>query len=264
MFDINTEGKTMTLLRTLKIEKMPVFVFETSKSLGEAVANEFERKVISEIDSKGEVSVILATGNSQLAFMEALRMKKNIPWEKVNCFHMDEYLGMSEEHPASFQRYIKEKLVNHVHPKAFYGINGDTDNVNEELERYKNLLLKHNPSICVLGIGENGHLAFNDPPADFETKEFIHVVNLDKACRLQQVNEGHFPSFDAVPTQAITLTIPALLSAKSVFAVVPELRKADAVANSLFGSVTPDCPASILRTQNNTVLYLDKNSASKI
>jgi len=254
----------MTILRTLNVEKMPVFVFETSKSLGEAVADEFERIVISEINSKGEVSVILATGNSQLSFMEALRTKKNIPWDKVYCFHMDEYLGMSEEHPASFQRYIKEKLVNHVHPKEFYAIKGDTDNVNEELERYRNLLIKHKPSICVLGIGENGHLAFNDPPADFETKELIHVVNLDKACRLQQVNEGHFPSIDAVPAQAITLTVPALLTANHVFAVVPELRKADAVLNSLYGPVTPDCPASILKTQNSTRLYLDKNSASKI
>ncbi|HSM23963.1 MAG TPA: 6-phosphogluconolactonase, partial [Anaerolineaceae bacterium] len=180
------------------------------------------------------------------------------------CFHMDEYLGMSEEHPASFQRYIKEELVNHVHPKAFFGIQGNAENVEKELERYNNLLLKHKPSICVLGIGENGHLAFNDPPADFETEELIHVVNLDHACRIQQVNEGHFPNFDSVPAQAITLTIPALLSANTVFAVVPEGRKADAVASSLYGVVTPNCPASILRTKNNTKLYLDKNSASKI
>jgi glucosamine-6-phosphate deaminase len=254
----------MTLLRTLNVEKMPVFVFDTTKSLGEAVANEFERILISEIKDKGEVSVILATGNSQLSFMEALRTKLNIPWEKVYCFHMDEYLGMSEEHPASFQRYIKEKIVNRVQPKAFYGIKGNADNVEEELERYKNLLLTHKPSICVLGIGENGHLAFNDPPADFETKEIIHVVNLDHACRLQQVNEGHFPNFNAVPTQAITLTIPALLSTDTVFAVVPEVRKADAVASSLYGSVTSNCPASILRTKNNTKLYLDRDSASKI
>jgi glucosamine-6-phosphate deaminase len=254
----------MTLLRTLNVEKMPVFVYETSKSLGEAVADEFERIVITEIKSKGEVSVILATGNSQLSFMEALRTKSNIPWEKVICFHMDEYLGMSEGHPASFQRYIKEKLVNYVHPKEFYGIKGDADNVEEELVRYNNLLLSHKPSICVLGIGENGHLAFNDPPADFETEELIHVVNLDEACRLQQVNEGHFPNFNAVPAQAITLTIPALLTANHVFAVVPELRKADAVLNSLYGPLTPDCPASILKTQNSTRLYLDKKSASKI
>lgn len=254
----------MTLLRTLTVEKMPIFIFEDAKSLGNAVANEFEKIIISEIKEKGEVSVILATGNSQLSFMEALQTKTNIPWEKVYCFHMDEYLGMSENHPASFQRYIKEKLVNHVHPKAFYGIRGDAENVEQELVRYKNLLLKLKPSVCILGIGENGHLAFNDPPADFETEELIHVVNLDEACRLQQVNEGHFPNFDAVPTQAITLTIPALLSANIVFAVVPELRKAIAVENSLFGAVTPDCPASILRTQINTRLYLDKNSASKI
>lgn len=254
----------MTLLRKLNVEKMPVFVFDTTKSLGEAVANEFENIVNSEIEKKGEVSVILATGNSQLSFMDALRTKTNIPWEKVTCFHMDEYLGMSEDHPASFQRYIKEKLVNHVHPKEFYGIKGDAENIENELERYKYLLIEHKPSVCVLGIGENGHLAFNDPPADFETKDLIHVVNLDDACRLQQVNEGHFPNFAAVPEKAITLTIPALLSANIVFAVVPELRKATAVENSLFGPITPDCPASILRTQQNTRLFLDNNSASNI
>ncbi|MDO9087006.1 MAG: glucosamine-6-phosphate deaminase [Anaerolineaceae bacterium] len=254
----------MTILRTLKVEKMPVFVFDSPESLGEEVANEFEKIINSEIINKGEVSVILATGNSQLAFIEALRKKKNIPWDKVYFFHMDEYLGMSEEHPASFQRYIKDKLVKHVHPRAFFGIQGDAANVNEELARYKNLLLSHKPSICVLGIGENGHLAFNDPPADFETEELIHVVNLDQACRIQQVNEGHFPNFDTVPAQAITLTIPALLSADNVFAVVPEMRKADAVATTLYGAVTPNCPASILRTKNNTQLYLDRNSALKI
>jgi len=177
---------------------------------------------------------------------------------------MDEYLGMSENHPASFQRYINEKLVNHVHPKVFYGIQGNTENIDVELERYKNLLLKHKPCICVLGIGENGHLAFNDPPADFETEKLIHVVNLDQSCRQQQVNEGHFSNLEAVPTQAITLTIPALLSVDYVFAVVPELRKSDAVKAALLGPVTPICPASILRTKENTRLYLDKDSASKI
>jgi glucosamine-6-phosphate deaminase len=254
----------MTIIRTQNVEKMPVFVFDSPESLGEEVANEFEKIINSEINKNGEVSVILATGNSQLAFMEALRKRKNIPWDKVYCFHMDEYLGMSVEHPASFQRYIKEKLVNHVRPKAFFGIKGNAENVEEELERYKNLLVKHKPSICVLGIGENGHLAFNDPPADFEAEELIHVVNLDHECRIQQVNEGHFPNFSAVPAQAITLTIPALLSAETVFVVVPEERKADAVASALYGAVTPNCPASILRTKNNTKMYLDKNSASKI
>jgi len=254
----------MTILRTFDVEKMPVLVFDTPNSLGAAVADEFENILISTIQEKGEVSVILATGNSQLPFMKALRHKKNIPWKNVIFFHMDEYLGMPEEHSASFRRYIKEEIVDHVNPKVFYGIQGDAADPLEELDRYEKLLQKYPPTICVLGIGENGHLAFNDPPADFEMEELIHIVNLDDACRTQQVNEGHFSNFDSVPTQALTLSIPALLSAEHVFAVVPELRKSEAVSKALYGPVTPNCPASILKTKTNTKLFLDTNSASQI
>ncbi len=254
----------MTIIRTFDVEKMPVLVFDTPDSLGGAVADEFEKILLSTIQEKGEASVILATGNSQLTFMKNLRQKKAIPWKNVLCFHMDEYLGMSEQHPASFRRYIKEELVNHVNPKVFYGIQGDAEDIQAELDRYQKLLKKNPPVICVLGIGENGHLAFNDPPADFEMEELIHVVNLDDTCRWQQVNEGHFSSFELVPSQALTLSIPALLSAEHVFAVVPEIRKAEAVEKALNGPVTPNCPASILKTKSNTKLFLDIYSASSI
>ena len=206
--------------------------------------------------------MILATGNSQLAFIGALRVKKELPWGRIVVFHMDEYLGMSEKHPASFARYIRERLVNFVHPAAFYPILGDSADANLEMKRYAELLTKFPPDLCVLGIGENGHLAFNDPPADFETKEILKIVNLDQKCRMQQVNEGHFPTIEQVPPQALTLTVPTLLSAKHVLAVVPEVRKAVAVKSALEGPLTPHCPASILRTKPNVVMYLDRDSAS--
>jgi glucosamine-6-phosphate deaminase len=175
---------------------------------------------------------------------------------------MDEYLGMSDQHPASFPRYIREKLVDHVDPRAFYPMHGDAPDVEAELARYAALLEAHPPDACVLGIGENGHLAFNDPPADFETGEVIHVVELDRRCRMQQVGEGHFATLDEVPQRAVSLTVPALLAPNHVLAVVPEGRKAEAVRAALRGPVTPQCPASILRTQPDVTLYLDAESAS--
>jgi glucosamine-6-phosphate deaminase len=214
------------------------------------------------IAAKGHVSVILASASSQLTFLHALRMKRDIEWNKIAVFHMDEYLGMSDQHPASFARFIRQELVTQVQPCAFYPIRGDSPDPDSELKRYGDLLRAYPAYVCVLGIGENGHLAFNDPPADFETKEVIHIVSLDRRCRMQQVNEGHFARLEDVPKQAFSLTVPALLAAKHVLAIVPEARKAMPVKAALEGPVTPDCPASILRTQPHVTMYLDKESAS--
>jgi glucosamine-6-phosphate deaminase len=175
---------------------------------------------------------------------------------------MDEYLGMSATHPASFRRYLREKLVDVVHPLAFYGVEGDAPDVEAEMARYTALLEQYAPVACVLGIGENGHLAFNDPPADFATPRVIQVVNMAESARRQQVGEGHFATLDDVPLQALTLTIPALLKPPHVLAVVPEARKAAAVRDALEGPVTPHCPASILRTCSHAKLYLDPDSAA--
>ena len=177
---------------------------------------------------------------------------------------MDEYLGMSDQHPASFARFIREKLIDFISPAGFYPLRGDSTDIKSELKRYTDLLRKYPPDVCILGVGENGHLAFNDPPADFNTKETIHVVDLDLTCREQQVNEGHFPTLDKVPTQALSLTVPALLAAKHVLAIVPEKRKAAAIEMALRGPVGPTCPASILRTKPNVTLYLDGESAGSL
>ena len=251
-----------TPTKSITIDQIPIHIFESKEKLGQRVAENVSTQLSGLVEQQGEASLILATGNSQLPFIEALRRLKDVPWDKVNLFHMDEYLGMSDQHPASFAKFIREKVVDYVHPASFHVIRGNSPDVNTELERYRHLLREFSPDICVMGIGENGHLAFNDPPADFETKEVIHVVNLDKRCRIQQVGEGHFASLDDVPSRAYSLTVPALLDVKFDLVVVPELRKAEAVKAALKGPVTPNCPASILRTKSNVTLYLDRDSAS--
>jgi glucosamine-6-phosphate deaminase len=243
-------------------DKLKIKIFESNAALGKAAAHKFAAIVTQAVADQGQASVILATGNSQLSFVRALRDKPDIQWDKVSVFHMDEYLGMSAEHPASFRRFIHENVTNIFHPHMTYGIEGDTLDVDAELERYTRLLEEHQPVVCVMGIGENGHLAFNDPPADFHTPKMIHVVTLDAVCRQQQVGEGHFASVDNVPTQAISLTIPALLKPAHILVLVPESRKAKAVERALKGSVSEDCPASILRTQEHVTLYLDTDSAA--
>jgi glucosamine-6-phosphate deaminase len=243
---------------------MSVRIFESNETLGQAAANDFA-KLISEILSKQETAaVIFACANSQLTFLNALRGKKGIAWNKIIIFHMDEYLGMSDQHPASFARFIRESLIDFINPAGFYPLRGASTDIKSELKRYTDLLQKYPPDVCVLGVGENGHLAFNDPPADFNAKETIHVVDLDSTCREQQVNEGHFPTLDEVPKQAFSLTVPALLAAKHVFAIVPEKRKAAAIEAALRGPVSPTCPASILRTQPHVTLYLDRASAASL
>jgi len=252
----------MELVEQTKYGGMQVRILKSNEAVGVAAAMDLADILNSAIEREGEASVILATGNSQLSLMASLRDKCEIAWNKVTVFHMDEYIGMPEEHPASFRRYIRERLINSVHPRCFYGMRGDAEDLHGEMERYASLLQEHDPVACVLGIGENGHLAFNDPPANFDTDEIIEVVRLAEAARRQQVGEGHFTRLNAVPEQAITLTIPALLEPEFVLAVVPERRKARAVKQALEGPVTEECPASILRTRDQVTLYLDHHSAS--
>ena len=249
---------------TMRYDNIEVTIYDSADALGTAAADDLEEILQDVIRMRGEASIIVATGNSQLPFLRPLRTKPAIPWDKISVFHMDEYLGMSEQHPASFRRYLHEHLVDVVHPRAFYGIAGDAPDIEAELARYATLLDEHQPVACVLGIGENGHLAFNDPPADFTTDKTIHVVTLAEACRQQQVGEGHFASLADVPAQAISLAVPALLKPPHVLAVEPEVRKAPAVKAALEGPVTPDCPASILRTMPHVKLYLDQESASSL
>lgn len=249
-------------MESLRYDQLEVTVSESNDDLGEAVAEAFARAAASALEEAPEIAVILATGNSQLSFAKAVRRRDDIEWSRITILHMDEYLGMSEDHPASFRRWMKENLVEHVSPKAFEGVRGDHEPVEEELERYSALIRDLPPAITVMGIGENGHLAFNDPPADFEAQETMKVVDMDDVSRRQQVGEGHFPSLDETPRQALSLTIPALLRSPTVLVGVPEQRKATAVKNALKGPVSPACPASILRAQAHAHVFLDQESSS--
>ena len=251
-------------MQRLTYGQLEVAICDSNAALGEAAAEDFAAKVRDELSRRDDMAVILATGNSQLSFIEALTRRRDIEWSRLSVLHMDQYLGMAHDHPASFSLYMQEKLVSHVAPKAFYAIHGDHVPVEEEISRYDALLRELEPTICVMGIGENGHLAFNDPPADFETRELVHVVELDEACRLQQVGEGHFAGVEDVPTRAITLTVHALLRPATVMVLTPEARKADIVLRALEGPVTPECPASILQMQPHAKLYLDRDSAARL
>ena len=237
-------------------------VFADGADLGARAANDLAAILKQAVAEKGETAIIVATGNSQLQFMTVLRQLSDIPWDKVRVFHMDEYTGMSDTHSASFRKYIRTNLTDIVRPLAFYGVQGDAQDLDAELERYTDLLAQYKPVACVMGIGENGHLAFNDPPADFDTDKTIHIVTLDPKCRMQQVGEGHFPNLDAVPKTALSLTVPALMRPAHLLVVVPEQRKAEAIKAALEGPVTPLCPASILQRQAHARIYLDPQSAS--
>lgn len=241
---------------------MRITIVDSNAAVGAAAAGDLAGILREAISTRGETAIILAAGNSQVSFMNALAAVQCLDWSKVDVFHMDEYIGIPEQHPASFRRYMREKLVDIVHPRAFHAIAGDAPDLAEEMSRYTALLAEHRPVACVLGIGENGHLAFNDPPADFKADRDLAVVTLDAASRRQQVGEGHFSAIDEVPARAVTLTIPALLAPRHVLAVVPEARKAHAVKNALEGPLTPACPASILRTALHVTLYLDRDSAA--
>lgn len=249
-------------MQSLKYGQLDVHIAASNDELSAAAAEAFASAVRSAFQVKDEIAVILATGNSQLSFARAVRERDDIDWSRISILHMDEYLGMREDHPASFRRWMKENILQQVSPKAFHGVQGDHEPVKEELERYAGLLRELDPAICVMGIGENGHLAFNDPPADFETRDLIRVADLDEACRRQQVGEGHFASLEDAPHQALTLTVHALLRPETVLVLTPEARKARAVKATLEGPVTPSCPASILQTQPHAHLYLDQESAS--
>jgi glucosamine-6-phosphate deaminase len=246
-------------------DQLPVEVFPDNASLGRAAAEAAARILRAAITERSQANLILATGNSQLSFYVALRETGDIDWQKVSLFHMDEYLGMAPDHPASFRRYLHERIVDFVRPAAFYGIAGDAPDPEHECRRYAALLRSHPADLCCLGIGENGHLAFNDPAyAQFDDPAWVKIVQLDETSRRQQVGEGYFASVADVPTHAITLTIPALLAARQVLAIVPEKRKAPAVRDALSGPITQDSPASILRTVAHARLYLDIDSFSLV
>lgn len=210
---------------------------------------------------KGSARIIVASAPSQDETLAQLAQEPRIDWSKVTVFHMDEYVGLSVSHPASFRAYQKEHFLSKVTPKVFHGIQAESADLEQEVARYTALMTESPIDLVCMGIGENGHIAFNDPPvADFNDPQTIKVVELDEACRQQQVNDGCFPDLDSVPTHALSLTCPALMSGKHLIITVPGKLKANAVKETLTGPITTTCPASILRTHPDAELHLDTDS----
>src|SRR5215216_3044015 len=242
-------------------EQVQVKIFDTKPELGNAAAADAAEIINQAIRDRDAAYVIAATGVSQFEFLDSLVLAP-IDWSKVTFFHLDEYAGLRESHPASFRGYLKERIVSRVHPRAFHFIDGEAGDVYDECRRIGQLITQQTVDVAFVGIGENGHLAFNDPPADFDTEEPYLVVNLDEACRQQQVGEGWFKSIDEVPAQAISMSIRQILRSREILCIVPDQRKADAVKAAVELNVSPMHPSSILQTHERVTLYLDHASSS--
>jgi glucosamine-6-phosphate deaminase len=242
---------------------MQVTVHESAAVLGRAAAREAAAAVNEAIADRDAATIVVATGASQFAMYEALAEETSIDWSKVTAFHLDEYAGISESHPASFVRYLKERFVARVGDlRAIHFVDGEAADPHAEARRLSQIIAGHRIDVCLAGIGENGHLAFNDPPADFETKEPYLVVELDEACRRQQMGEGWFEKLDDVPRRAVSMSVSQIMTSRQLILSVPDERKARAVRCAVEGPVTPDCPASIVQRHRSCSLHLDAASAS--
>jgi glucosamine-6-phosphate deaminase len=237
-------------------------VFASKAELGRSAAEQAAASITAAVARSGHARVIAATGASQFEFLDALTGAPGVAWDRLEMFHLDEYVGVSDTHPASFRRYLRERIVERVHPKAFHFLAGDAPDPAAECRRVGALLAIAPVDVAFVGIGENGHLAFNDPPADFQTEEPYLVVELDEACRRQQLGEGWFATLDDVPRRAISISIRQILKSREILCVVPDARKAAAVAACLEGEVTPRHPSSILQTHAAATVYLDRDSAA--
>ena len=255
----------MALVKTEQVDKLNVSVYTTREEMGEAAAKEASVAIKTAIAEKGEINMIFAAAPSQNEFLAHLIADKSIDFTKINAFHMDEYIGLPADAPQGFGNFLRRNLFDRVPFKTVNTIDSTAADPEAECRRYADLLQEYPCDIVCMGIGENGHIAFNDPHvADFNDKKAVKVVELDETCRQQQVNDGCFARLSEVPTHALTLTIPTLVASKAVFCIVPAKTKANAVKATLRGPVTEACPASILRRHANAALYCDADSAALI
>ncbi|MBE7558842.1 glucosamine-6-phosphate deaminase [bacterium] len=253
----------MKPLKTFTVGKITAQVFPDKRSLSAAAAADAAADIAAVQKEKMWANLVFSTGASQFDFVESIKEAKGFDWGKVRAFHLDEYVGMSPDHPASFRRFLRERLVDFVHPGEVYYLNADAPDVEAECRRYEALLRQYPIDIGFIGIGENGHIAFNDPPvADFSDPVWVKRVKLDEKCRRQQLGEGWFPTLDAVPREALSQTCTGLMAYRRVYLIVPERRKAEAVHDALCGPIATSCPASIMREHPACRLYLDVESAS--
>ena len=250
-------------MREFRVDKLSVLVADNNQEMGRTAAEAIAADLRKLAREKEEIRVMFAAAPSQNTMFEALCGLKDIPWEKIVAFHMDEYIGIGIDRPQSFRAFLKNAIFDKKPFKAVNLIEGDAKDIESTISRYEGMLREKPMDMIVLGIGENGHIAFNDPAvADFNDEHLVKIVELDDICRQQQVNDGCFATIDDVPKQALTVTIPAFMTAGALHCVVPNVRKANAVKNALHGPVGEKCPASILRTHDNAHLYLDAGSAS--
>lgn len=249
-------------MKTYKVDKLTVKIFETRKEMGEVSAKEISAKIKELLSVKPEINMIFAAAPSQNDVLKSLVEDKTIEWNRVNAYHMDEYIGLDKNAPQGFGNFLKEHIFGLVPFKSVNYIDITTKDPEKEADRYGELLKANPTDIVIMGIGENGHIAFNDPPvADFNDSRWVKPVKLDEICRNQQVNDGCFKTINDVPTHAMTLTVPTLVKAPYLFCIVPAPTKAKAVYETLNGSIDEHCPASVLRLQDNAVLYLDGDSS---
>lgn len=255
--------ETNTGVVIFKKDKLEVKIFPTREEMGKNAADEVLDALRKLLNEKEEVNMIFAAAPSQNDMMKVLTADDSIDWGRINAFHMDEYIGLDKDAPQGFGNFLNEHVFGKRAFKSVHYINGQATDSDAECRRYTELLKKYPVDIVCLGIGENGHIAFNDPPvADFNDDKMIKVVELEQTCRQQQVNDKCFTSLTEVPTHAFTLTIPALMQAKYMFCVVPTALKAKAVFHTINDEVGEHCPATILRTKEGAVLYLDRPAAS--
>ena len=240
---------------------MVIKIYEDKTALGRAAAEQAAVSLCKAIQESGQARIIAATGASQFEFLDALTAMPGIDWPRVEVFHLDEYVGLPASHPASFRKYLLERLIQRTGISKYHFLEGDGD-VPKMVRRVAAELMAAPIDLAFVGIGENGHLAFNDPPADFQTEEPYLLVDLDEACRRQQVGESWFADLSEVPKRAISMSVRQILKSKAILAVVPEARKAQAVKSCFEGEVSPLAPASILRTHAHTMVFLDKDSAA--
>lgn len=249
-------------MRTLKVDKLQVEIYENRTLMGEAAKKDIKAKMLELLSQKQEINMIFAAAPSQNDVLKALVEDKEIEWNRVNAYHMDEYIGLDKDAPQGFGNFLKAHIFGLVPFNSVNYIDITTVNPEAEAERYGKMLDENPTDIVIMGIGENGHIAFNDPPvADFKDKKTVKPVKLDEVCRQQQVNDGCFACIDDVPTHAMTLTVPTLVRAPYLFCIVPAPTKAKAVYETLNGSIDEHCPASVLRLHENAKLYLDSESS---
>jgi glucosamine-6-phosphate deaminase len=246
------------LERNFRADQLNVYVYESRAKMGQAAASVVAAEIRRAIDERGRAVVILASAPSQNEFLASLAEAPDIDWSRVTAFHLDEYLGMDDHAPQSFRKFLIDRLVNKVPLGQFHGLRGEAPDGAEEAKRYAKLLEENPPDLAVLGIGENGHLAFIDPPfCDFNDPEAVKVVQLDEICRHQQVNDGAFASLDEVPRDALSLTIPTLMARPKLFAIAPGPAKRMAIKHTVDAQIGTSCPASILRTHQDAHLFID-------